>query len=80
MFQMVEEDRLDRYSYIATELCDFTIEQWIEQPEVKAMAEKDWSKQASALLEGFLCGLDHMHTHKPHSIVHRDLKVGLFFI
>ena len=75
-FQIFEK-QFRLYSYIATELCDFTIGQWIEQPQVTDLNERDWSKKASTLLKGFLCGLDHMHMH---NFVHSNLKVGLYFV
>ena len=50
---------------------------------MKDLDEKDWSRKASSLLKGFLCGLDHMHRMKhrnhDHTFVHRDIKVGLCF-
>ena len=76
---MVDKDK-DKYSYIATELCDFTVEQWLEQTEVKELPEKDRSKKVTHLVKGLLRGLDYMHTSKPCKILHRDIKVGLCFI
>ena len=71
---MAEEDKT--HTCIATELCDYTIDQWLQQDEVKHLHEKDWSKKAARLVEGLLRGLDYMHTLAPRKILHRDLKVG----
>ena len=74
---MVETDTVG-YCYIAMELCDFTVEEWLQQKHVKE--EKDWSKKAAHLVEGLLSGLKYMHTLEPDNILHGDLKVGLCFI
>ena len=75
---MVEPDTHSLYSYIAMELCDFTVKEWLKQTHVQE--EKDWSKKAVHLVEGLLSGLKYMHTSGPYSILHVDLKVGLCFI
>ena len=62
------------YSYIALELCDYTIEKWFNLKEVKHETEENWKMKSVHLIGDLLCGLEHMHTH---NMLHRDLKVGL---
>ena len=69
---MVEED--EKYTYIATQLCDCTVKEWLEKKEVTELNEKDWSKQAAGFVQDMLSGLAYMHSK---GIVHKDLKVQI---
>ena len=62
------------HSYIALELCDYTLEKLISRKEVKDVTKEDWWKTSFDLIGDLLCGLEHMHTQ---NMLHRDLKVGL---
>ena len=62
------------YSYIAVELCDYTLEKWLKRKEVKDLTEEDWRMKSVQLTGDLLYGLEHMHTQK---MLHRDIKVGL---
>ncbi|KAF7662674.1 hypothetical protein LDENG_00230280 [Lucifuga dentata] len=58
-----ERDRL--FTYIATELCTATLQQYVEDPSCFP------ELNAITLLEQTMCGLSHLHSL---NIVHRDLK------
>ena len=75
LLQGMESD--ETFTYIATELCDFNVKQWLDEEEVKQLNAKDWSKQAAGFVKDILSGLHHLHTL---SIVHRDIKVQHIFI
>ena len=63
-----------KYSYIALELCDYTLEKLISRKEVKDVTKEDWWMKSVHLIGDLLSGLEHMHTQ---NMLHRDLKVGL---
>ena len=69
LLQMVEKD--DTYTYIATELCDCNVEQWLNKKELH---KEVWSKQAAGFVQNILSGLNYMHTLKK-PILHKDIKV-----
>lgn len=62
------------YSYIALELCDYSLETWLGQKEVKDLTDEDWRMQSVHLIGDLLRGLEHIHAKR---MLHRDLKVGL---
>ena len=68
---MVNTDK--DFIYIGLDLYDFTLEAWINQKDVKTLPMEDWSEQAVGLVDGFLKGLEYLHSK---DILHRDLKVS----
>ena len=67
---MVEDDG-HGFTYIATELCEYTLNEWLDN-ERKAKG-KTWSKHTPSLVKDVLSGLSFL---KRKDILHRDLKVG----
>ena len=65
------------FSYIALELCDYSLETWLKQKEVKDLTEEDWRMKSVHLIGDLLHGLEHMHAN---DMLHRDLKVGLTYV
>ncbi|KAI0214696.1 hypothetical protein LSAT2_000181 [Lamellibrachia satsuma] len=64
-------------SYIALELCDYTLDKWISRKKVIDLTEDDWRMKSVHLIGDLLCGLEHMHTKK---MLHRDLKPQNLFV
>ena len=65
------------YSYIALELCDYSLETLLGQKEVKDLTDEDWRMQSVHLIGDLLRGLEHIHAKR---MLHRDLKVGLICV
>ena len=62
---MVDED--EEFIFIALNLYDFTLDDWIKKKGVT-------SEQACDLVEGLLKGLEYLHGME---MLHRDLKVSV---
>ncbi|KAI0217483.1 Serine/threonine-protein kinase/endoribonuclease ire-1, partial [Lamellibrachia satsuma] len=65
------------FSYIALELCDYSLETWLKQKEVKDLTEEDWRMKSVHLIGDLLHGLEHIHAKK---MLHRDLKPQNLFV
>ena len=62
------------YGYIITELCEFSLNLWLQSTQVTNMSDEEWDRQVPVLMTDMLSGLNHLHTNNP-VILHRDIKV-----
>ncbi|KAI0211217.1 hypothetical protein LSAT2_003973 [Lamellibrachia satsuma] len=59
--------------YIVTELCEFTLNVWLQEDQVTRLSDEEWNREVPGLLKDLLSGLNHLHSHDP-LILHRDIK------
>ncbi|KAI0211220.1 Serine/threonine-protein kinase/endoribonuclease IRE2 [Lamellibrachia satsuma] len=62
-----------RFGYIVTELCEFSLNEWLEDDQVKRKSDEEWDREVPGLMTDLLSGLNHLHTHDP-MFLHRDIK------
>ena len=70
---MFEED--NDFTYIAYELCDYTLQEWLSKDDLHHSEE--WGPTALVLIKDLLCSLAYLHSRDP-KILHRDIKVCFY--
>ena len=72
--QMNEDDKV--FKYIATDLYDYTLSEWLNTNEAKRLSDEAWMETAAVLIKDLLQALEYLHTRE-EPILHRDLKVDV---
>ena len=70
-------DKDKDFTYIATELCDHRLDEWLKEVDLHPPGE--WGPTASGLTKDLLSGLAYLHSRNP-KILHRDVKVCFYLI
>ncbi|KAI0242889.1 Serine/threonine-protein kinase/endoribonuclease IRE1, partial [Lamellibrachia satsuma] len=74
---MNEDDKV--FKYIATDLYDYTLSEWLNTNEAKRLSDEAWMETAAVLIKDLLQALEYLHTRE-EPILHRDLKPRNLFV